>query len=1088
MAALKLNTPSLAAVKSALPTYAGYAEDEEDKRRRRAASGPQLGEAAMQHAEEKAEAERTAARRALRNKKFADHADIGYVESHAEVRRLKEIAASTGEVDASVEAIAADLARFTKVIDKRAEWTPIAELAAAPTAERAPAGRRPGSGAGWGQWGSTSKKGAGGAGGGAPAAASGGGGGAAARPARPGTAAPQTRPRLTEGVLMRPGSAGSLSGAAAAQPKPAAPPDKNLVNASFNTGYSYTPFLGAGSMFFSALEAVVRDHAVRNEPPLPLRLPPTIVLGLSQIGGGDQASDPLWLWSDVSTGGGLRAMRQPIVSAEAALDFLAGAECVAAVAAVPETPPTQGEAEEQQHHPTGGSGGGGGGSTGGGGSGGGGGDGKAAARDGADDRRVEEGAEGGESAAALERQNASRNVVSASRFEAARDRVLDSACGVLKLFSQVRGGMQETRILSVRRLAKILNGLQKGDSKPSTHDGAGGGAAGTPAAVFVLQRFVQPPVSRASVVRVQHRHVDGHEPRPLRGFQLDAVSQIRRPQPSGTQLDEPESWAMLTACSGTPGALARPINCRGGVEWNEISTLIRQMCFSLRRALNLHFEEIVLEVILTPRAPSPWWLTQIKAFKSVQKEPLPTALKPARFRATVDRSTSTKCVGDYCLCKGGRHGSKAAQGRADLGGGPTGAAGGSQSLLLDDESALDAPPSDPDGADPATRRIPYRWLVFDRLNASVKNRVDDGFDEGNYFMGGSNGQDSAQLHGLGRLVIEDQPGEQYGDKDIRRNTIGSSCRAATLRRLYTPASVRRGRPLVCVSAARLYDEVPVCHECYHVYSTMADDWKKKPTALLSVASAPALGLIGAPISELPSELLGTAAAASDAPDGAAAVSSSGSPGKAGKSPHKAQSSGGLTPVATPASPSAGAPSTAGAPAGAANPGTPGAPGTPGTAAKRNERSHSMHALLKNTVAAKNNSPFALAQRFAFLNHCLCCNVLCRACVLGDEDHAKMAEMAKKSGSAQTPDRRRQKLALALQKGEEMLGHATKPTVAQSRWRSHKTDLVAEQRRKQAERDYLEGKIPPPGEKRTTAAAAAACTSSSGGDASAPLAQ
>ena len=55
MAALKLSTPSLNAVKAALPTYSAYAEDAEDKKRRRAARGPQLGDQALQHAEEKAE-------------------------------------------------------------------------------------------------------------------------------------------------------------------------------------------------------------------------------------------------------------------------------------------------------------------------------------------------------------------------------------------------------------------------------------------------------------------------------------------------------------------------------------------------------------------------------------------------------------------------------------------------------------------------------------------------------------------------------------------------------------------------------------------------------------------------------------------------------------------------------------------------------------------------------------------------------------------------------------------------------------------------------------------------------------------------
>ena len=130
MAALKLSTPSLNAVKAALPTYSAYAEDAEDKKRRRSARGPQLGDQALQHAEDKAEAERTAARRAARNKKRAEHGELGYVDKVSELRRIEDIAQSgAAEVNSSVDAIAADLARFTQVIDKRAEWTPIATLA-----------------------------------------------------------------------------------------------------------------------------------------------------------------------------------------------------------------------------------------------------------------------------------------------------------------------------------------------------------------------------------------------------------------------------------------------------------------------------------------------------------------------------------------------------------------------------------------------------------------------------------------------------------------------------------------------------------------------------------------------------------------------------------------------------------------------------------------------------------------------------------------------------------------------------------------------------------------------------------------------
>ena len=159
-------------------------------------------------------------------------------------------------------------------------------------------------------------------------------------------------------------------------------------------------------------------------------------------------------------------------------------------------------------------------------------------------------------------------------------------------------------------------------------------------------------------------------------------------------------------------------------------------------------------------------------------------------------------------------------------------------------------------------------------------------------MSGLLSEDSSQLSALASLVQDDQPGARYSGADVRRATTASNARASMLRKLYTPASVRAGRPLVCVSAARLYDEVPVCHECYQVYSQLADEWKRHPRALLSVASAPALGLIGAHISELPSELLGeselehepdargqraTAAGAAKGGDGKGGGSKGGSP-------------------------------------------------------------------------------------------------------------------------------------------------------------------------------------------------------------------
>ena len=89
---------------------------------------------------------------------------------------------------------------------------------------------------------------------------------------------------------------------------------------------------------------------------------------------------------------------------------------------------------------------------------------------------------------------------------------------------------------------------------------------------------------------------------------------------------------------------------------------------------------------------------------------------------------------------------------------------------------------------------------------------------------------------------------------------------------------------------------------------------------------------------------------------------------------------------------------------------------------------------------------------------------------GDEDNAKMEEMAKdlsgnsspRKASPISPERRRHKLALALQTGEEMQGHAERANVSQRRWRTHKDTLVADQRKRQAEVDYLEGRSAPPG--------------------------
>ena len=50
------------------------------------------------------------------------------------------------------------------------------------------------------------------------------------------------------------------------------------------------------------------------------------------------------------------------------------------------------------------------------------------------------------------------------------------------------------------------------------------------------------------------------------------------------------------------------------------------------------------------------------------------------------------------------------------------------------------------------------------------------------------------------------------------------------------------------------------------------------------------------------------------------------------------------------------------------------------------RSHALTSLLRLRARSEvePSSGIALAKRFAFLNHCLCCNVLCKGCVLGEQ--------------------------------------------------------------------------------------------------------
>ena len=58
-----------------------------------------------------------------------------------------------------------------------------------------------------------------------------------------------------------------------------------------------------------------------------------------------------------------------------------------------------------------------------------------------------------------------------------------------------------------------------------------------------------------------------------------------------------------------------------------------------------------------------------------------------------------------------------------------------------------------------------------------------------------------------------------------------------------------------------------------------------------------------------------------------------------------------------------------------------------------ERSHAMASLVRQSQVTldggANDNPMVVAQRYAMLNHCLCCNVLCKACVLDDGEAEKL---------------------------------------------------------------------------------------------------
>ena len=113
-------------------------------------------------------------------------------------------------------------------------------------------------------------------------------------------------------------SSGSSAGDGGGERKAFKPKDHSQARlkqiAMFDDGYEYSGRLYPGNAFYGALEAAVLDSAAKGYPPLPIRMPPTLVVGLPPLKPGDSsgADSPLWLWSDFESGGGLRCMRRPI--------------------------------------------------------------------------------------------------------------------------------------------------------------------------------------------------------------------------------------------------------------------------------------------------------------------------------------------------------------------------------------------------------------------------------------------------------------------------------------------------------------------------------------------------------------------------------------------------------------------------------------------------------------------------------------------------------------------------------------------------------------------------------------------------------
>ena len=568
---------------------------------------------------------------------------------------------------------------------------------------------------------------------------------------RPSSSAPRLTPARSE--------ASGGDGATVSEPMEPMEPQLSLIEkmrfGPNEGGYKYDGVLRPGSCFFAAIEAAVRDTQQRGLPPLQLRMPPTIIFGLGALHGGESGGDPLWLWSDMSSnamgsGGGLRAMRRNITSVSDALAFLVGGDIARAHAAsislieiaasavakasmgsAPLSPvrkratlptdPQQAAADASTAEGTAVEGGS-----------------PPALVDAAQSGAADGGASshGGASGAgaltaAAAPATAPAPAPAAGSALAKLQKTLDVACCVLKKGNIKNSGLQEVRVLSTHSLADYLNSVMASPPSCDSNVGAIPNATG----VSVLQRFIVPPTSRASVSRALYR-----AGRPFRAFTMQSAHLIPRPFPSGKALDALNGpivmGEVLTASTAQPNAVAalQPIK---GDDWRDISDSMERLMGAILRATGWCFEELVLErplnliwaprlactcsarrapapspqvleLIRIPREPSaPWFMTQVKAFKAEKDERaqaeamlgVPPTVRPKfgslpppffarRFPAPAKndwRPLETYCVGDHCV--------------------PDGPAMAREGFV-------------------ASRKLPYRWIVFDRLDASIHRKVE----------------------------------------------------------------------------------------------------------------------------------------------------------------------------------------------------------------------------------------------------------------------------------------------------------------------------------------------------------------------------